>query len=112
MLYNNMAEIKDLDQRFNTKGAGTIRIETSVDVKTGLVTKCSLAYVNLNIHSSDNGRVVGFDNSHVYPGFLTEHHGHWFGGVFENKGFVSFEETKERFQRFLQRLKYVYGKNY
>lgn len=107
-----MSEIKELDQRFNTKGAGTIRIEASVDARTGLVTKYSLAYANLNINSSDNGRVVGFDNSHMYSGFLTEHHCHWFGVVYENTRLVSFDETMERFQRFLQRLKYVYGKDY
>lgn len=62
-----MAVTKGLDKRFNTRG-GSIRIETWIDMRTQTVTKYNLAYVNHRIFGGDNGRVVGFDSSHLYVG--------------------------------------------
>ncbi len=58
----------------------------------GRVTKYSLAYINLNLFSGDNGRVLGFDNSHGY------HHKHLFGQVIP-VSFLSFEETESIFEK-------------
>ena len=57
-----------------------------------VVTRYNLAYINHAIHRGDNGRVLGFDNSHGY------HHRHYMGKV-ESVEFESFEATQERFQR-------------
>lgn len=107
-----MSAVKDIDQRSVTRGGGVIRVETWVDSRTGDVVKYALAYVNHSIHGGDNGRVLGFDSSHMYPGFSTAHHTHWFGSVAENRKFVSFAETLDRFQRLLGRLKRHHGKGY
>ena len=106
-----MAVTKDLDKRFNTRG-GSIRIETWIDVRTKAVTKYNLAYINHRIFGGDNGRVVGFDNSHTYVGHGSAHHYHWFGRVLENTKFTTFDDTLVRFQRYLRRLKHHYGKDY
>lgn len=103
--------MKDIDSRSNTRGGGTIRAETWVD-GTGNVVKYSLTYVNSSIFSADNGRVLGFDNAHFYPGFASEHHYHFMGTVYENRRFVSFDDTLDRFQRLLARLKRRYGRSY
>lgn len=107
-----MAAIKDVDARSNTRGGGTVRVETWVDSRTGEVVKYCLAYINHSLHSGDNGRVLGFDNTHLYPGFSSAHHHHWMGRVGENRKYVSFEETLNRFQRLLTRLKRSYGRSY
>lgn len=103
---------KLIDERSFTRGGGVIRVEAWCHLQSGAVDRYNLAYVNEWIHPGDNGRVVGFDNSHRYPGFSSRHHAHWFGQVFENRTFVSFEQTLTRFQRLLGRLRQQYGKVY
>jgi hypothetical protein len=56
-----------------------------------VVTRYNLAYINHEIFSGDNGRVLGFDNAHEY------HHRHYMG-VVELVEFVSHEATLDRFQ--------------
>jgi predicted amidohydrolase YtcJ len=107
-----MAAVKDVDARSGTRGGGVVRVETWAESRTGDVVKYAMAYVNHDIHAGDNGRVCGFDNRHLYPGFSSAHHCHWFGGVHENRKFVSFEETMDRFQRLLRRLKRRHGRGY
>jgi len=103
---------KTFDKRYTTRGGGRIRVEVWLDPKTKAVVRYSLTYVNPRITSRDSGRVIGFDNSHVYPGFQTAHHVHWFGRVVANDKFQSFGQTELRFQRLLLRLKRRYGTRY
>lgn len=56
----------------------------------GKVVAYSLAYINLNRCSVDNGRVLGYDNSHGY------HHRHFMGEV-EAVDFISYAELASRF---------------
>ena len=60
--------------------------------KRTVVTRYNLAYINHSIHTSDNGRVLGFDNAHGY------HHRHFMGKV-EPVIFESYEAQLERFQQ-------------
>jgi len=106
------AAAKALDKRYTTRGGGRIRVEVWLDLKTRTVVRYNLAYVNPRITSRDSGRVIRFDNSHVYPGFHTPHHVHWFGRVFANDKFQSYGQTELRFQRLLPRLKRRYGTRY
>lgn len=50
-----------------------------------------MAYINHNIYSGDNGRVLGYDNSHGYS------HRHFLGKVTDDP-FTSYEELYDRFQ--------------
>jgi Family of unknown function (DUF6516) len=61
------------------------------------VVKYSLAYINPRICGVDNGRVLGYDNTHEY------HHRHYMGEV-EDIEFVSYEELVLRFERELYEL--------
>ena len=106
------AAAKILDKRYTTRGGGRIRIEVWLDLGTKAVVRYNLAYLNPRIMNRDSGRVIGFDNSHVYPGFQSSHHVHWFGRVFENEKFQSYGQTELRFQRLLLRLKQRYGTCY
>ena len=101
---------KVLDSRHTTRG-GLIRLEAWMNSHTKQVVKYNLAYVNHHF-PRDNGRLLGFDNDHLYPGFTTLHHCHWHGRVYEDQKFVSFTKTLDRFQRHLMRLKRTLGRNY
>lgn len=61
------------------------------------VVKYSLAYINPRICAADNGRVLGYDNTHEY------HHRHFMGEVSDIQ-FVSYEELVTRFERELYEL--------
>lgn len=56
----------------------------------GEVVKYSLAYINPRICGKDNGRVLGYDNSHSY------HHRHFMGRV-EPIEFESYQALATRF---------------
>ena len=56
------------------------------------VVKYSLAYINPKLCSIDNGRVLGYDNSHDY------HHRHSMGQV-EEIEFRSYEELLNTFEK-------------
>src|SRR5450631_3566079 len=58
--------------------------------KDGKITKYSLAYTNHLVCPVDNGRVLGYDNSHNY------HHRHFMGSV-EPVKFENYESLSKRF---------------
>ena len=72
------------------KGGGLIKFEAWEFEKR--VVKYNMAYINKNIFIGDNGRVLGYDNSHNY------HHKHYFGEIEEIDDFSSFEELVKRFR--------------
>lgn len=72
-------------------GGGILRRLLWVDVKTGKVSKYSLVYINPLIYALDNGRVLGYDNSHDYD------HKHYMGKT-TPVDFKSFEETEKLFE--------------
>ena len=55
-----------------------------------LVVKYNLAFINHALCAKDNGRVVGYDNSHG------DHHRH-FVGAEEKVAFISYEKLLEQF---------------
>ena len=78
-------------------GKGIIREEVWQD-SDGAVAKYSLAFINHALCARDNGRVVGYDNSHG------DHHRH-FAGAEEKFAFVSYERLLERFLNEVQQLR-------
>ncbi len=72
------------------KGNGLLRREVWVD-DNGRVSRYNLAYINHELSTVDNGRVIGYDNQHGY------HHRHYFGNV-QPIEFQSFEEIEERLE--------------
>lgn len=72
-------------------GNGTLKIQVSVDER-GDLGRYSLAYINHRLCNIDNGRVLGYDNSHGY------HHRHYMG---EEKPieFESYEAIAEQFDK-------------
>jgi len=65
--------------------------------KGGQVVKYSLAYVNPAICTVDNGRVLGYDNSH-------DHHHKHFMGTRESFDFTAYEALAVRFYDEVQKL--------
>jgi hypothetical protein len=63
----------------------------------GEVLKYSLAYINTRICGKDNGRVLGYDNSHNY------HHRHFMGTV-EPIEFESYQALATRFREEVMEL--------
>jgi len=61
------------------------------------VVKYSLAYINPRACGVDNGRVLGYDNSHRH------HHRHFMGEV-EEMGFPGYEALVDRFQKEVEDL--------
>ena len=61
------------------------------------VAKYSLAYINPRIYAADNGRVLGYDNTHDY------HHRHFMGRV-EKIEFHGYGALVTRFERELYEL--------
>ncbi len=68
-----------------------LRREVWVDGK-GKITRYNLAYINRQLFSGDNGRVIGFDNAHGY------HHRHYYGKV-EAVSFTSYEDIEMLFEK-------------
>lgn len=58
----------------------------------GKITRYNLAYINRQLFSGDNGRVIGFDNAHGY------HHRHYYGKV-EAVSFTSYEDIEMLFEK-------------
>ena len=76
----------------NTKrGGGIIKIDAWENGK-GEVVKYSLVYINHLIFSGDNGRVIGYDNTHNF------HHKHYFGEISEVDDFTSYHDLVDRFE--------------
>ena len=73
-------------------GGGKLKERVIRNLDTGEVLEYALAYVNPAITTADNGRVLGYDNSH------RSHHRHRMGKV-EPVEFASFQELRRRFER-------------
>ena len=74
---------------------GVLREEVWYQV--GELVKYNLAYINPRICGVDNGRVLGYDNSHGH------HHRHFMGRV-EEVEFRGYEDLLLRFQREIELL--------
>ena len=72
------------------RGNGILKYVASAN-KNGVITRYSLVYINYNLFSKDNGRVLGYDNSHGY------HHRHYMGKE-ERVNFTSYEDIVDRFE--------------
>jgi hypothetical protein len=73
------------------RGGGVIKI-AAWENQPGEIVKYSLAYINHLIFPQDNGRVLGYDNTHNF------HHRHYFGKITEVTDFTSYTELVERFE--------------
>ncbi|MCD6185447.1 MAG: transcriptional regulator [Deltaproteobacteria bacterium] len=74
------------------KGGGILKIEVWENEKREIV-KYSMAYINHLIFSDDNGRVIGYDNTHNF------HHKHYFGEISEVSDFISYQNLVDRFEK-------------
>jgi len=85
---------KVIDEQFIVpleKGGGVIKFEAWQYEKK--VVKYSMAYINKAVFPNDNGRVIGYDNSHDF------YHKHYFGDIIELDDFVSYEDLVKRFKK-------------
>lgn len=73
-------------------GGGKLKERVIRNLDTGEVIEYALAYINPAIANTDNGRVLGYDNSH------RSHHRHKMG-IVEPVEFTTFEELRRRFER-------------
>ena len=89
---------KRIDQTLHLSGKrkGAV-LKEEVWYEGGSVVKYSLAYINARICAADNGRVLGYDNTHEY------HHRHFMGRV-EEVEFHGYEALVARFERELHAL--------
>jgi len=74
------------------RGGGILKIAAWED-ENGEVVKYSLAYINHLIFAGDNGRVIGYDNTHNF------HHRHYFAEISEVDDFVSYQDLVDRFEQ-------------
>jgi hypothetical protein len=72
------------------KGGGIIKFE-AWEYENQIV-KYNMVYINKSIFSHDNGRVMGYDNSHDF------HHKHYFGQITELDDFTNYQELVQRFK--------------
>jgi hypothetical protein len=77
------------EHRLKGKRKGAL-LKEQVWFEDGKVVAYSLAYINLKQCPVDNGRVLGYDNSHDY------HHRHFMGRV-EAVDFTTYAALAERF---------------
>lgn len=78
-------------------GQGIIREEVWQDSR-GAVVKYNLAFINHSLYTCDNGRVLGYDNSHG------KHHRHY-AGAEQRFSFVSYEKLMKRFLKEVRGLR-------
>ena len=85
-------------------GGGTLKERVIRELPSKKVVSYALAYINPLIFSGDNGRVLGYDNSHAYT------HRHYMGVVAADP-FTSYEALYARFEREWQEIaiKFVNG---
>lgn len=88
---NNKLVIDDTYVISKRKGNGRLVRKVWVDQKE-MIIKYSLAYINFDIYSGDNGRVLGYDNNHGY------HHKHYYGKTTPIK-FSTFKELEALFEK-------------
>ena len=72
-------------------------VKTEVHSRENEVVKYSLAYINPRISSLDNGRILGYDNSHGH------HHRHFMGEV-SSVNFTGYAVLLKRFQKEVNEL--------
>ncbi len=85
--------IKVIDEQFIVpceKGGGIIKFE-AWEYENKIV-KYNMVYVNKSIFPNDNGRVVGYDNSHDF------HHKHYLGKMTNLDDFINYQELVKRFK--------------
>ena len=73
------------------RGGGILKIEAWQNDK-GKIVKYSMAYINHLIFSGDNGRVLGYDNTHEF------HHRHYFGEISEVVDFTTYQDLLDCFE--------------
>jgi hypothetical protein len=73
-------------------GGGLVKLEAWEDQK-GKIVKYSLAYINPLIFAGDNGRVLGYDNTHHY------HHRHYLGEITPVDDFKGYQNLVDRFEK-------------
>ena len=85
--------LKVIDEQFIVpyeKGSGIIKFEAwEYDAH---IVKYNMVYINKNVFPNDNGRVLGYDNSHNF------HHKHYFGQITELDDFTNYQELVQRFK--------------
>jgi len=74
------------------QGGGIIKIE-AWENDAGKIVKYSMVYINHLINSGDNGRVLGYDNTHHF------HHKHYFGEISPVENFINYQDLVDRFER-------------
>ena len=72
-------------------GGGVLKELVVRELPSRKVIHYALAYINASIHAGDNGRVLGYDNSHDYS------HKHYYGTI-TPEPFDTYEALYERFQ--------------
>ena len=87
---------KVIDEQFIVpdKQGGIIKFE-AWEYENKIV-KYNMAYINKSVFPNDNGRVIGYDNSHNF------HHKHYFGEIIELDDFVNYQELVKRFKNDLK----------
>ena len=73
-------------------GGGTLKELVKRDVKTKRLLHYALAYINPAISAKDNGRILGYDDSHGYQ------HQH-FLGVITKMSTMKYEDISDMFDR-------------
>ena len=72
-------------------GGGILKELVEQEMPSGRLRHYSLAYINPLIFAGDNGRVLGYDNSHGYP------HRHFMGAITPEPN-LSWDEIREKFE--------------
>ena len=72
-------------------GGGILKELVEQEMPSGRLRHYSLAYINPLIFAGDNGRVLGYDNSHGYP------HRHFMGSITPEPD-LSWEDIREKFE--------------
>jgi hypothetical protein len=88
----------------NKLGGGVLKERVIRELPSKVVVCYALAYINPLICSDDNGRVLGYDNSHGFS------HRHYMGQM-TKEPFPGYEALYERFEREWQEiaLRFVNG---
>ena len=82
--------VRDEFQPKGRKGGVAVRVQADYS-RSGRLLRYSMVLIDTHNTAADNGRVLGYDNSHGY------HHRHCLGKV-EPVEFESYESTEKRFE--------------
>ena len=78
-------------------GGGALKERVIRELPSKKVIYYALAYINFSIFSGDNGRVLGYDNSHGFS------HRHFMGNITSDE-FTSYEALYEKFEMEWQQI--------